>query len=86
VRSDRAAGQVINVACGSRFTLNELLSGLRLLTGSDQEATYVEARAGDIKHSLGDISAARNLLGYEPGVSFEDGLKKTAEWFRERSS
>jgi UDP-glucose 4-epimerase len=82
VTSDRAAGRVVNVACGARYSLNELLARLHQLTGSRAEATYTEPRAGDVVHSQGDIEAAESLLGYRPEVSFEEGLRRTVEWFR----
>jgi len=79
--AERAPGTVINVACGERFTLNELLTRLHGLVGKDVPATYEAARPGDVKHSLGDITRAREVLGYEPLVTFEDGLKATVAWF-----
>jgi nucleoside-diphosphate-sugar epimerase len=82
VRSDKAPGHVFNVACGSRFTLNTMLDKLRDLTGSDIEAIYADPRPGDIKHSQGDITAAGDLLGYDPRITFEEGLRQTVEWFR----
>jgi UDP-glucose 4-epimerase len=85
VRSDKADGKVINVACGARYTLNELVESLKTLIGSKADPTYVEPRAGDIKHSMGDISTAHDLLGYVPEVSFEDGLQRTVDWFRSRA-
>jgi nucleoside-diphosphate-sugar epimerase len=84
IRSDKADGQTINVACGSQYTLNQLVRGLQRLTGADIDPTYAAARTGDIKHSLGDISRASNLLGYEPRVSFEEGLERTVAWFKDR--
>jgi UDP-glucose 4-epimerase len=86
VKSEKAAGSVINVACGARFTLNELIDDLKGLLGASVETAYTDARPGDIKHSLGDISAARHLLGYQPKVSFEEGLRQTVDWFRARAS
>ena len=85
VKAEGAPGKVFNVACGDRFTLNDLLKRLHVLVGSSVEATYEAARPGDVKHSLGDISRAREILGYEPDVSFEDGLKKTVDWFLPRA-
>jgi len=82
VKSEKAPGSVINVACGARFTLNKLIEDLRDLLGSSVETAYTDARTGDIKHSLGDISTARDLLGYQPEVSFEEGLKRTVDWFK----
>jgi nucleoside-diphosphate-sugar epimerase len=78
--SNPLAGQVFNVACGTRTTLNRLLAELRELTGKDLEAEYVEARAGDIPHSLADISRAREQLGYEPKVTALEGVARTLEW------
>jgi nucleoside-diphosphate-sugar epimerase len=77
-----AAGRVINVACGKRYTLNELVARLNAILGTDIEPVYAEPRAGDVKHSQADISAARSLLGYEPTTAFEDGLRQTVDWFR----
>jgi nucleoside-diphosphate-sugar epimerase len=83
-RSDKADGKIVNVACGAKYTLNELAENLKRLTGSDIDPTYAEPRAGDIKHSLGDISRASELLGYNPKVSFEEGLERTVAWFKDR--
>jgi nucleoside-diphosphate-sugar epimerase len=80
--SQKAPGRVINVACGSRFTLNDLLGRLKDLIGTATPATYANPRAGDILHSQGDVSLARDLLGYDPKITFEQGLSKTVEWFR----
>lgn len=76
-------GRVINVANGERTTLNELLEILKRVTGrTGVEPEHREPRAGDIKHSLADITLARELLGYEPQVGLEEGLIKTAEWWK----
>jgi nucleoside-diphosphate-sugar epimerase len=82
VKSAKADGKIFNVACGDRYTINELVAHLQHLTGSDKAPTYVEPRPGDIRHSMGDISAAERALGYKPEVSFEEGLKRTVAWFR----
>ena len=75
-------GEVINVACGERFTLNQLVKQLSEIMGLEVEPEYAEARPGDVKHSLADISRAEELLGYRAEVDFKEGLKRTAEWFR----
>jgi nucleoside-diphosphate-sugar epimerase len=78
----RGIGEVINVAMGERATLNELLEVLKGITGKpDVSADYREARVGDVRHSLADITRARELLGYEPTVGLEEGLRKTIEWW-----
>jgi UDP-N-acetylglucosamine/UDP-N-acetyl-alpha-D-glucosaminouronate 4-epimerase len=76
-------GRVYNVACGERVTLNELVSELRDLMGSDVEPVYGEARMGDVRHSLADVSAARRDFGYEPSVSLREGLERTVGHLRE---
>ena len=82
--SARGVGEVINVANGERTTLNELLDTLKRITGkTDAQAEYREPRVGDVRHSLADITHARELLGYEPKVGLEDGLRKTIEWWKQ---
>ncbi len=78
-------GEVMNAACGSTVTVNELFNRLRTLTGASVEPVYDEPRPGDVRHSFADISKARKLLGFEPTVDFEDGLVRTIEWFRSSS-
>jgi nucleoside-diphosphate-sugar epimerase len=78
----QAVGQVINVATGGRISLNRLFQALRELTGADVEPVYADPRPGDVRDSQADISRARALLGYEPIVSFEEGLRRTLAWYR----
>jgi nucleoside-diphosphate-sugar epimerase len=80
--AELVAGQVMNVATGVRITLNEVIEVLRGITGYDGKVEYAPERAGDIKHSLADITLAAELLKYAPVVSFEDGLRQTVEWYR----
>jgi UDP-glucose 4-epimerase len=77
-------GEVINVACGERYSLNDLVRMLNEIMGTDIQPRYSEARPGDVKHSLADISRARELLGYKVAVDFRNGLQRTVEWFRSR--
>lgn len=77
------AGEVFNIACGARSTLNELVCYLNEILGTDIEPEYTTERAGDVKHSLADISAAREVLGYEPQIDFRQGLELAVEWYRE---
>jgi nucleoside-diphosphate-sugar epimerase len=76
-------GQVVNVAAGDRISLNELLATLGRLLGVEASATYADPRPGDVRDSQADIHRARSLLKYEPSVSFEEGLRRTVEWFRQ---
>ena len=80
--SRKAIGQVINIANGERISLNQLLDELKSLTGKvDVVANYTAPRAGDVKHSLADISRARSLLGFEPQVDLRTGLQLTIDWW-----
>ena len=76
------SGRVINVATGTRVSINHLYKTLQQLLGSNLDPVYAEARAGDVRDSLADITVARQLLGYEPGISFEEGLRRTVDWYR----
>jgi nucleoside-diphosphate-sugar epimerase len=77
-----ASGKVFNVGVGGRISLNEVLRELGKITGKTLEAKYDAPRDGDIRDSQADISQAREILGYEPQVTFEEGLRRTFEWYR----
>jgi nucleoside-diphosphate-sugar epimerase len=77
-----AVGEVINVATGGRISLNELLRTMNGIVGSNVNAVYQAAREGDVRDSQADISKAKRLLGYEPLVGLEEGLRNTLEWCR----
>ncbi len=77
----KAPGHSINIGMGERTTLNQTLSLLGKITGRPLAAKYAPIREGDIRDSQADISSAKTLLGYDPKISFEAGLKKTWEWF-----
>jgi nucleoside-diphosphate-sugar epimerase len=77
------AGKVYNVACGERVTLSRLFDELRDLLDCAVEAAYGPPCAGDIRHSLADLSLARTELGYEPSVQLREGLERTIEYLRE---
>jgi nucleoside-diphosphate-sugar epimerase len=76
------AGNVFNVACGDRITINDLVSALNDILGTRIESVHVEPRKGDVRHSIADISRARDLLGYTPRVTFREGLSQTVDWFK----
>ncbi|HWN11539.1 MAG TPA: SDR family oxidoreductase [Pyrinomonadaceae bacterium] len=79
----RGIGQIINIANGERITLNQLFDQLKELTGrTDAEVDYQNPRPGDVKHSLADISRARDFLGFEPKVDLRTGLKLTMDWWK----
>jgi len=81
-RAKEAAGQVINVACGEAVTVNEIIGMINRLLGKKVRPKYEPARPGDVKHSLADITAARELIGFEPVVLFPEGLEKSIDWYR----
>ncbi len=83
VPAAKAAGKFFNVATNRRITLNETYSFLQQLTGYRQAAKHGPERAGDIKHSLADITRAQTHLGYQPSVGFEEGLRRTVAWYQE---
>jgi UDP-glucose 4-epimerase len=73
---------MMNAATGARYTLRETFDILKDLTGFKGDPVFAEARAGDIRHSHADISRIKELLGYEPKVSFREALRRTVEWYR----
>jgi nucleoside-diphosphate-sugar epimerase len=77
-----ASGLVINVATGGRISINQLFRAMRDQVGATLEPQYIEPRPGDVRDSQADITRAREVLGYEPVVSFEEGLQRTLEWYR----
>ena len=80
--AERASGKVFNLATGSRVTLNQAVEMMRQATGFKGEVKYAPERGGDVKHSLADISLARECLGYEPQVAFREGLERTVAWYK----
>jgi nucleoside-diphosphate-sugar epimerase len=76
------SGKVFNVGIGGRVSLNEVLRELGKITGKTLEVKYDPPRDGDIRDSQADISQAKEFLGYDPQVSFEEGLARTFEWYR----
>ena len=78
----KAAGEVFNIACGTRTTLNQMLNHIRNFTETDTQIVHGPARPGDVKHSQANIQKARELLGYNPQISAEMGLRLSVEWYR----
>jgi UDP-glucose 4-epimerase len=77
-----AVGRTVNVACGQSYDLLELIAGINRVLGADIQPNFEPPRAGDVRESLADISLARELLGYEPTVDFNEGLRRTIEFYR----
>jgi UDP-N-acetylglucosamine 4-epimerase len=80
----KAVNQVYNIAFGEKKSLNELFEMIKEIAGSDLSPFYGPERSGDVKHSLADITKAKELLNYNPAVNIRDGLKATFEWYRKR--
>lgn len=80
------SGRVFNIATGTRFSLNQTFEMLRRIIGFSGPAKYAESRTGDVKHSLADISLAQKHLGYSADVSFEEGLRRTVEWYQQQQT
>ena len=80
--AERVSGRVMNVATGVRVTLNQMVEELRPITGYTGPVAYAPERAGDIRHSLADITLATELMGYKPEVDFREGLRRTVDWYR----
>ena len=81
--AEACSGQVVNIACHSSTTLNEILALLGQLLGTDIPADYQPVRVGDVKDSLADVSLAKETIGYEPKVFFAEGLTQAIDWYRE---
>jgi nucleoside-diphosphate-sugar epimerase len=77
-----ASGGVFNVATGGRISLNALFAALKRITAASGEPVHGPIRAGDVRDSQADISRAREVLGYEPRVGFDEGLVQTVDWYR----
>jgi len=82
-RTEQTAGEVINIACGQRVTVNEIIHMINEFVGKKVKPIYTDPRPGDVKHSLADISLAEKLIGYKPKVSFQEGLRLAIDWYRD---
>lgn len=81
---EKLGGEVFNTACGQRISVNALFASMAGQYGmGDLKPQYEPPRAGDVRHSLADISRAQSVLGYQPLVSFEDGLAQTVAWYKD---
>jgi nucleoside-diphosphate-sugar epimerase len=77
-----ARGQVFNIACGASYNLLELLAGINAALGTAVEPVHEAARVGDVRVSKADVSLAKKTFGYEAAVPFEEGLRRTIEWYK----
>jgi len=86
LRATEASGNVCNIGCGERISLNKLIDLLEEILGVEANVYYTAFRPGDVRHSLADITLARRLLAYEPKIMVKDGLRRTVDAFRSISS
>lgn len=75
-------GQSVNIACGDSVTVNQIIEMINQIVDKDVKPIYTDPRPGDVKHSLADISLAKEIIGYEPKVEFREGLEKAIAWYR----
>ena len=81
-KAPKTAGQAINIACGDCITINDIIRQINRILGKDIQPKYVPPRLGDVRHSLASIEKAKELIGFQPAVSFKDGLALAVQWYR----
>jgi len=79
------AGEVFNIGCGNQTSLNQLISDLNQILGTQIRPTYEPARTGDIRHSVADIAKAKKLMDYSPATSLREGLRRVLDWYRQQA-
>ena len=82
-KAKKTCGEVINIACGQAVTINETIDTINGLVGKNIKPIYTDPRPGDVKHSLADITLAKETIGYKPTVLFREGLQKAIGWYRD---
>ncbi len=82
MKAERTSGETVNVACGGAVTVNAVIAAINNALGKDVPIKYVGERPGDVRHSCADISLARTLLGYEPVIDFEEGLRRAINYYK----
>ena len=81
-RAQRTAGEAVNVACGDQISVNRVIARVNGLLGTDVRPVYTASRPGDVRHSMADIRLARELLGFEPQVDFDEGLRRAIGYYQ----
>jgi UDP-glucose 4-epimerase len=84
-RSPKASGEAFNVGCGDHVSLLDIITQLEKMLGRRLERRHTPARAGDVPHTLADVGKAQRLLGYVPAVDFDEGLRRTVDYFKTAS-
>ena len=83
-RAKKTKGEVVNIACGKAVTVNQIIDMINKILDKNIKPVYTARRPGDVKHSLADITAAKKLLNYQPQVSFEQGLRRAIDWYKNK--
>ncbi len=83
---EKVGGEMINISTGQGVTVNEILRQINEYLGTNVEAKFEPRRPGDVRHTKGAIDKSKRLLGYETKIGFEEGLKRTIEWFKQHSN
>ncbi len=82
-RAKQTQGQAVNIACGDAVTVNKIIDMINDIVGKNVKPVYTDSRPGDVKHSLADISLAKQIIGYEPVIPFKQGLEKAITWYHD---
>lgn len=82
MQAPKLGGEVVNVACGGELTINEVIAAINRVLGTNVQPRYVDPRQGDIKRSCADVRLAKKVLGYEPTVGFDEGLRRAIDYYR----
>ncbi len=82
MKAEKTSGEAVNVACGGAVTVNAVIAAINTALGKDVPIKYIQERPGDVRHSCADISLARKLLGYEPVIDFEEGLRRAIKYYK----
>jgi UDP-glucose 4-epimerase len=82
IESDKLKGQTINIGCGRAITVNQIVKTVNTILATQIEPDHQPPRLGEVRHSLADITAAQQLLGYEPMVQFDQGLQQAIAWYQ----
>ncbi|MCX7626662.1 MAG: SDR family oxidoreductase [Candidatus Sumerlaeaceae bacterium] len=83
-QAPHVSGRVFNIACGASFSLLDLVREINTVLGTSIEPVFAPPRAGDVRHSLADISEAKAALGYKVIIDFREGLRRTIEWYKQQ--
>jgi len=82
-KAPKLSGEVVNLACAESVSVNRTIGLINELLGKDVKPIYTDVRPGDVKHSLADVTLARKIIGFEPVVKFDEGLRRAIDWYKD---